>query len=202
MRLAVFGGAFDPFHGGHLAVIRELLARDLCDRVLVVPAGQSPLKPPAQATADDRLAMVRLGVASLGVEGLGGVEVWDGEVVRDGTSWTVDTLESLAALHPQDQLWLVLGEDAWRGLAGWRRPGRVLALARPIVLSRDGRAPVPADLPPGSVVLPDFAAPDASREIRERLRRGQAAADLLPPAVAAYVSERGLYGHRKDTPCR
>ncbi len=197
MKLAVFGGAFDPFHSGHLAVIRELLAGGHCDRVLVVPAGRSPLKPPPQAAAADRLAMARLGIA-----GLDGVEVWDGELGRDGPSWTVDTLETLAGLHPYDRLLLVLGEDAWRSLSGWRRPERVLELASPLVLARDGRAPDPATLPPGSAVLPDFAAPAASREIRDRLQRGEPVADLLPPAVAAYVRERRLYGGGKDLPCR
>jgi nicotinic acid mononucleotide adenylyltransferase len=51
-------------------------------------------------------------------------------------------------------------------------------------------------------VLPDFAAPAASREIRDRLRRGEPTADLLPTAVAAYVRERRLYGGGKDLPCR
>jgi nicotinate-nucleotide adenylyltransferase len=196
MRLAIYGGAFDPFHGGHLAVIRELLSRDLCDRVLVVPAGRSPLKPPAHASADDRLAMVRLGIA-----GLDGVEIWEGELARAGPSRTVDTLETLAGLHPQDQLWLVLGEDAWRGLDGWHRPARVLELACPLVLARDGRTPDPATLPPGAVVLPDFAVPAASREIRALLCRGQAVGDLLPPAVAAHIREHRLYGCGKDAPC-
>ncbi|MBK6898072.1 MAG: nicotinate (nicotinamide) nucleotide adenylyltransferase [bacterium] len=197
MRLAVFGGAFDPFHAGHLAVIRELLARRLCDRVLVVPAGRSPLKPPAQASADDRLAMARLGAA-----GLAEVEIWDGELARPGPSWTVDTLEALAALHPKDELRLVLGADAWRDLGAWHRPERVRELALPVVLARDGRAPDPRDLPPGAVVLSGFAVPGASGDIRAKLHAGQPPEDLLPPAIAAYVRERRLYGCGKDDPCR
>lgn len=188
MRLAVFGGAFDPIHVGHVAAIRELGARGLCDRILVVPAGRSPGKPPASASAVHRLAMVRLAL-----DAVPAVEIREDELRRPGPSYTVDTLEALARERPDAALLLVAGADAWAGFKGWRRPERILELARPVVLARGGETPDPAALPHGALVVSDFDVPAASSEVRVRLSDGRPADDLVPPPVLAYIRAHGLY---------
>ncbi len=188
MRQALFGGSFDPLHNGHLAMIRTVLERGLADRVLVVPAGRNPQKPAPEAAAEDRLRM-----ADLGTAGLAGVVVLDLEARRDGASYTVDTLETLARLHPGDSFLLMLGADNLRELATWRRPDRILALARLLVFPRGQWEPPPAELAGSVDVVTGFAAPVSATDVRTLLAAGRRPLDLLPAAVLDYIETRGLY---------
>ncbi len=187
---AVFGGSFDPFHNGHLALVRALLDRRLADEVLVVPACRAPGKPEPVAPAADRLAMCRAALA-----GLAGVEVRDDEIVRGGVSYSVDTLEALAAVAPDVALRLVVGDDALAGFHRWRRPERILELARLLVFARRGAA---SAVPPGIAAavdrVADFDMPVASTDLRRRLARGERPVDLLPAGVLDHIARRGLYG--------
>lgn len=181
---AVFGGSFDPVHDGHLAMARAVLAAGLADRVCVVVAGRSPHKPSPAAAGAHRLAMVRLAFADWPA-----VDIADLELRRRGPSYTVDTLEALAAAHPGDVLRLVLGADQYRALPDWRRPERVRELAEPIVLARGGDRAAP-----GAVhVLADFDAPVSSSAIRAMLAEGRRPDGLVPPPVARYIASHRLY---------
>jgi nicotinate-nucleotide adenylyltransferase len=195
MRLAVYGGSFDPFHNGHLALARELLRLDLCDAVHLVPADRSPFKDPAATAASHRLAMTRLGAV-----GHAGLVVDDREIRRGGPNWTVDTLTDLRAEQPDATLLLVLGADAWAAFGVWRAAARILELAAPVVAPRDDAA-IPPQLGVAPRVLDGFRMPIASTDLRRRLSRGEPVADDLPPAVLAYIRAHALYGHRGAEPC-
>jgi nicotinate-nucleotide adenylyltransferase len=188
MRQALFGGSFDPLHNGHLAMIRAVLARDLADGVLVVPAGRNPLKGKACAPAADRLRMAELGTA-----GLAGVRVLDVEACRSGPSFTADTLETLTRDSPGDRFFVMIGGDNLAEFSAWQRPERILALARLLVFPRGGEAALPPALAGRAEVVTGFADPVSATEVRALLAAGARPVDLLPAAVLDYIEARGLY---------
>lgn len=188
---ALYGGSFDPFHEGHLAVVRRLLDGGLCDHVHVVPAGRSPFKAAAEAPAEHRLAMARAAL-----DGIPRTSVDDRETRRDGPSWTVTTLAELAAEHPGDAWRLVMGADAAAGLPRWRAPERLLRLARPLILARRGQAVPGWAVEADAVVIRDFDEPAAATEIRRRLAAGETSGLPLPAPVLAHILAHGLYGAR------
>ena len=185
---AVFGGSFDPFHRGHLAMVLELASRGLADVVHVAPAYRSPFKDGTSAPPADRLAMTR---ASL--DEVDGVRVEDLEVERGGACFTIETLDALRERHPDDEWKLVVGADSLDGLPRWRDADRLLDGVTLLVFPRDGEA---VQAPSGSTlqVVDDFAHDVSSSDVRRSLAGGIVPADLLPPAVARIIRERGLYG--------
>lgn len=191
MRVGVFGGSFNPPHVGHLAVAEAAAEAARLDRVLWMPAATPPHKrdDPSLASADDRLAMVRLATA-----GNDRFEVSDAEVAREGVSFTVDTLRALAAEHPGDAWHLILGGDSLAAFPSWREPEAIVALARLLVYARPG---APLDVPPAlapHVDLIDGPMLDlSSTALRARIGAGRSVRYLVPDAVRAYVDAHRLY---------
>jgi nicotinate-nucleotide adenylyltransferase len=212
-RVAVLGGSFNPIHYGHLLLADEVLELLGLDRVLFVPAATPPHKPAAQlAPAADRFEMVRVAIA-----GQPRFEVSDLELRRTGPSYTVDTLQELAA--GGDALFLVIGSETFLDLLNWRQPRRVASLARLVVIPRAGSAFDPesaaaqkvlreigveggfvhagaavAALPPrGVVIVHATSLPLSASELRRRVREGRSLAFRMPPAAIDYVRSHGLY---------
>jgi nicotinate-nucleotide adenylyltransferase len=192
---ALFGGSFDPVHRGHVAVAAHLLNRGLADRVSVVPAGRSPHKTGTEAAARHRVEMCRLAFADLP-----GTTVDPRETRRGGSSYTVDTLREYREENPEDDLLLAVGADLLSGFSVWRRPDRILDLARLVVFPRDGvsatteacaAANIPAER---AILLEDFDHKVSSTEVRAILAEGRIPDSLLPPAVADYIRVNRLYG--------
>lgn len=200
MRIGVLGGTFDPIHLGHVAAARAAMACARLDLVLFVPSARPPHRGDAVASAADRLAMARLAV-----DGEAGFAVSDVEIRRGGQSFTVDTLEKLKRAHPHDELFLILGWDAARLFATWRRPDDILHLASVVVVARPG-TPEPrpdelrkAGLDPASVVLCAEATPDISGSgVRNAIARHEPVTDRVPDAVARYIDQNGLYGDNRE----
>ena len=194
MRLAIFGGSFDPPHVGHLLVADDAFAQLALDRLVFVPAATQPLKARhggASASAEHRLAMTRLLI-----EGDGRFEVSTIEVERPGLSFTVDTLTDFAARYPSAERFLLLGADVLATFEQWREPERILQLARPVVLERAGDEPT--RLPPalgGKTLrrLPSRRIDISSTEIRERARDGRPLRGFVTDNVATYIQRHGLY---------
>ena len=198
MRVAFFGGSFDPPHLGHVAVARAAADRFKLDTVFFAPAGRQPLKrDTAAASYDDRLMMIAL---TCGEDARFAVSNLDAPLPNGEANYTVRTLELLAELLPEAKLFNLAGADSFRALAHWREPERLLALAEWIVVSRPGFAL--AD-PEGMTLsgaqrrrlhLLDTVHEEVSATgLRARLAAGEACAELLPAAVARYIAERGLY---------
>lgn len=187
MRLGVFGGSFDPIHNAHLVVAQ--LAREQLglDRVHLMVAARQPLKAGHGLSAEDRAATVARAIA-----GLPGLVMDRRELDREGPSYMVDTLRSLAAEHPGAELVLILGADALAGFDRWREPEAIRALARLAVCRRGGEA-----VPPGADLEVDVPRLDiSSTAIRERLQARLGVRGWVPDAVADYLS--GLRLSRSD----
>ncbi|RMF86947.1 MAG: nicotinate (nicotinamide) nucleotide adenylyltransferase, partial [Nitrospirae bacterium] len=177
MRLAVYGGSFDPVHRGHLAVADAARRHLRPARLLWVPARQAPHKPGrTPAPAADRVALLERALA-----GREGEELCLLEVERPGPSYTVDTLEALRASFPDAALTLVMGADSLAHLGTWKDLGRILELAALALAPRPGWGPEAlarfrAGLDPGLAArlrasfLPMAEVPVSSTELRELLR--------------------------------
>ena len=193
--VAVVGGTFDPVHEGHLAIAEQV--RDLCglDEAWLVPAGSPAHRPAPRASAQDRLDMCRAACA-----GRPRMRVLDLEVLAPGPSYTLDTLQRLQRLNPDTELWFVLGADAAREIRSWHRAGEVLASARLVVANRSGvgalSMPEATALgfdPARTRVVRIDSPPVSATEVRRRVAAGRPIDGLVPPAVAALITERGLY---------
>jgi nicotinate-nucleotide adenylyltransferase len=185
---------FNPPHIGHIELARAALGELELDRVLLVPASIPPHKPVIwDPGAEHRAQMCRL--AS---EHDPQIEVCTLELERPGPSYTVDTLRSIHANHPDVELTLILGADMAATLGRWREPGAILELASVAVAERPGtsREQVLAAL--GSSGRVDFLAMEpsdlSSSEVRRTLTSGRPIASAVAPDVAAYIEEHELYG--------
>lgn len=193
MRIGILGGTFDPIHLGHLAAARAAMDCAALDRVLFIPTAVPPHRPAPAAGAQDRLEMTRLAI-----EDEKGFEVSDIEVRRDGVSYTVDTLRELRRLHPDDELFLILGWDAAKLFQKWREPDEVRRLASLVIVTRPGSG-APSRT---SDIVCERPTPDVSASaLRRRLAHGQPVTEMLPAAVADYVARKGLYGDNRQVGC-
>lgn len=189
MRLGVFGGAFDPVHTGHLVLASECRQQLALDAVWLVPSGSPPHKDPGGlADAGTRVEMLELATA-----GDPGLVVSRIEIDREGVSYTVDTLETIAASDPGCELFLLLGADSVADLANWYQPERICELARVVAVNRGGTTSKTAvtGCRVEEVTMP--AIDVSSRDIRHRIRQGRSIRHLVPRAVEAYLDEHALY---------
>jgi nicotinate-nucleotide adenylyltransferase len=196
--LGVLGGTFDPIHFGHLDAAEAARAALSLDEILVVPSHDPPHRPvDPHATPFHRFAM-----AALAATGRPGYRVSDMELVREGASYTVDTLRALQRQGwSASQLFFILGSDAFAEVATWREYPRVLDEANFVVIARSGVTPEEAvarnpELSgrPGIILLNADTRDVSSTLIRQRLRAGQPIDDLVPPAVAGHILAHHLYG--------
>ena len=191
MRLAIFGGSFDPPHIGHLLAAGDAFEQLSLDRIILVPAATQPLKAGlAGATAMQRLEMTRLLV-----DGDSRFDVSRVEVERGGLSFTVDTLMHFATQYPTAERFLLVGADVLASFGQWKEPERILELANLVLLERQSdAAPVPAALRLRDVRrLPTRRIDVSSTEVRERVRAGKPIRGFVTEAVAAYIERGGLY---------
>ena len=193
-RIGVFGGTFDPPHGGHAAAAEAAVAKLGLSRLHLVVAND-PWQKTADAPitpVDDRLAMTRAMAEGLSAA-TGQVVVDDREIRRGGPSYMANTLADLGAEHPGAELFLLLGTDAAALLDTWVHPDEVRERATIVVMRRSGQSGGPpegwafreleADLPEVS-----------SSDLRARYAAGAEVGDLVPPGVDAVIRERDIYG--------
>jgi nicotinate-nucleotide adenylyltransferase len=195
LRLGILGGTFDPIHEGHVAAARFAMECAHLDRVLFIPTGRPPHRAAALAPEGDRLAMVRLAT-----EDEPRFEVSEMEIKRGGLSYTSDTMAELHRLHPDDELFLILGWDAARLFRTWHEPDEVASLASIVILSRPGTEPPTGSeitslgLSPERIIKCSGGTPDISGSaLRGEIAAGRPVTAKLPAAVERYIAERGLY---------
>lgn len=183
MRLGIYGGTFDPIHNGHLHVIHQLLVKKIVDRVMVIPAGQPQLRTgEPSAAGSDRLEMCRLAIKELPGDLQVRIDVSELEVHRDGPTYSIDTVEAVKALHPGDDLLLVVGTDTYAQIDKWHRAAELKALVEFVVINRPDH--------PGAATH-DIGAIKVSATA---VRSGDSVD--IPMSVAQYIKEHHLYGSK------
>ena len=187
--IGIFGGTFDPVHNGHVMVARAALEELELDRLLIVPAAQSPFKSsPTLASAEARLTLLHAAF-----EDLAGCEVDGLELDRQGVSYTIETVRTVAKRYPDATLYCLIGADHVATLKEWREAEALAEAAIFVVVPRPG-APEEAFPKPfrGRYLKGDPLAISAS-EIRQRLRAGRSVEDFVPPPVAQMLNSMQIY---------
>mgnify|MGYP005752956615 CR=1 FL=1 len=206
--IGIFGGTFDPIHYGHLRCAWEIAEQLELREVRMLPAGQPPHRGAPQATPAQRRRMLELAL-----DGQGLLTLDTRELDRPGPSYMVDTLASLRAELDGEPLCLILGQDAFNGLADWNRWERVPELAHLVVITRPGveqpgNGPLSALIeqrcvesldelearPAGAILFRTVTAMGFSASgIRRLLASGRSPRYLLPDAVLEYAQREQVY---------
>jgi nicotinate-nucleotide adenylyltransferase len=172
--------------------------------VRFVPAAQAPHKPGGPALPAD----LRVRLVARALEGYPAFTLSRIELERPGPSYTVDTVEAVAAAEAEAELWLILGGDQLLGLPRWREPERILRLARLAVASRPGQErqvleAAASAAAPGSVDWLDMPAIGISSSlVRERMAAGRSVRPLVPAGVADLLAAERLVQEGLNRPAR
>ncbi len=193
-RLGVMGGTFDPIHYGHLVTAEEALVQFALDSVVFVPTGRPWMKQDRVVSpAEDRYLMTVIATASNPRFHVSRVEI-----DRDGPTYTVDTLRTLAEQHPDAELYFVTGADAMLEILEWKDPGEVLSSAHFIAATRPGydlarfeSMELARKTSVSRMSIPALAI--SSTDIRERVLDGRPIRYLVPEGVKSYIEKAELY---------
>ena len=208
MGLAIFGGTFDPVHFGHLRSAVEVRQALGVEQVKLIPVGIPAHRESPGSRPEQRLEMLRLGIA-----GLDYLQVDSREIARGGTSYMMDTLESIREEVGADlSLSLVMGADAFGLIHQWYRWQELVDVAHLVVLRRPFTAltlnprvrawanerQASADQlltqPAGLICHLQLAQLDISAtQIRQLVKAGQPIEYLLPAGVIDYIRQQALY---------
>jgi nicotinate-nucleotide adenylyltransferase len=191
--VALYGGAFDPIHNGHLATIAALLASAQVDKVVVVPSGDRPDKK-VNVRAVDRLEMVRSAVdEAFGTDPR--IEVSDVHALAKVGYGTIDLVDHFSK-DTNLEIFVVIGHELLSDLPSWKESSRLCAQARFLVAQRPGSSL--SSLPKGvnaTLLNAPYQAGVvvSSTTLRTLLAAGLSCAGLLPPSVVALCRDRGFY---------
>ncbi len=204
MRVGILGGTFSPPHHGHVICAEEAREQLDLDEVRMMPVGVPPhriIEDDEHVSDEHRLAMCKLAVI-----GQPGLSVSTVEMEREGTSYTVDTLEALVQKERDSEFTLIIGADQAMAFGNWREPERIgelasIAVATRVDHNRDeaiaeviratgggdparGKEPLPFEMPRIDI---------SSTLIRDRVYRGATIAHLVPAGIPELIEEAGLY---------
>lgn len=191
MNIGFIGGSFDPIHFGHLCAAQDALENMCLQKVVFVPAAQSPLKNGGTRVSDEhRLAMIRCAI-----QGQPQYEVSDFELRKGGVSYTLESVRHFRQVYPNDRLFWIIGADQLARLNLWMRIDELVRLVEFICLERPGAQLEP---PPGLAGLrwhrcPGHLLEISSTEIRDRASRGLALDCFMPHKAVVYLRENALY---------
>ena len=193
MKLAILGGSFNPVHIGHLCLADAVLASGFYDRIILVPAYQSPFKLDlSPASPGDRLDMLAASIA-----GDPRLAIDDCEIRREGVSYTIDTLKYIIDWYrPEGKPGLILGDDLAADFHKWRSPGEIAELADIVVARREGIAAFPYP----HRILNNEIVKISSSEVRKKIGSSEAWRFLVPAGARYIIEERGLYGLKTKGP--
>jgi len=205
MRLGIYGGTFDPIHFGHLLLAETARETLHLDQVLFVPAKIPPHKQGKRLTPEEhRVAMLRLALRGNPFFRL---ELF--ELRQNAVSFTVHTLEYLRKKCPNDELFLLMGEDMLRIFPSWYEPKRICELATLALIGRAGQEIADLSFLKGLASrerlrqirasrVPMPAVAFSSTEIRERVSKGKSVKYWVPESVRKYIEKNELYSGGAD----
>ena len=201
IKIGILGGTFDPIHLGHLIIAEQARDQYGLDQILLIPSGHSYFK-------DNRAqkvlpALTRLEMTRKAVSDYPPFEVSDIEVLRSGNTYTYETLEELADLHPEAELYFIVGADTVCSMSTWREPARIFAACTVLAAMREDQVD-PESFEQGikdlenrfharirTISIPNIGI--SSTQIRERAGNGKSIHYLVPNALESYIIENGIY---------
>lgn len=195
MRIGIYGGAFNPIHKGHVKLAEEVKTKANLDKIIIMPSGLSPHK-----NSDSLIDSAhRLEMCRLAFEGDGYI-ISDLEILRQGKSYTVDTVTELKKLYPDDELFLIMGSDMLLSFHRWYRYEDILsnvtivATTRQDDITTDELKKYSREVLSKETVIIDFDPFEcSSTQVRDSLISGEDVTSLVPDKVLSYIKEKGLY---------
>jgi nicotinate-nucleotide adenylyltransferase len=182
MKIALFGGSFDPPHTGHLLVAKTLIDQKYVDQVWFVPTSTHPFEKKTSPTA----ARLKL------LQQIPDISIATYELEKPGNSYSVETLEHFAELHPEHTFSWVVGADQLKQFSKWYRYQDLLSKFQVFVYPRAGYESTP--LLPGMTLLSDVElSGHSSTKIRQAVHQNQSISDMTTPPVAAEINKAQLY---------
>jgi nicotinate-nucleotide adenylyltransferase len=210
VRLGIFGGTFNPIHFGHLRTAEEVRERAGLHKIIFMPSGTPPLKTEGLADASHRYSM-----AKIATDSHTDFVISDLELFNQAKSYTIDTTERLLSIYAGDDLYLMLGIDAFLDIDKWRQPDRLTGLIDFILLTRPGYSiealegsPYIDSLLPSernrpkeyrlkggrnAFLIDVTALYISSSMIRQLIGEGRSIRYLVPDSVERYIDTHGLY---------
>ena len=188
MKLAVFGGSFNPVHTGHLFIAEEVCCTLNYDMIIFVPAKAPPHKDLAPGASDKK----RLKMLELAVEANDCFAVDDIEIRRGGTSYTIETIEYVCDRYKtSEKPGLIIGDDLIEGFKSWKNADKLLTMVDLIVVHRESEKR--KKFPEKHLYVDNSPLPVSSSNIRKRVASGRAFRYLVPDNVYRFICENSLY---------
>ena len=203
MKIAVYGGSFNPPHLGHVEAARTVAQALHPDKFLIIPDNLPPHK---EMVEDSPTPEQRMSLCALAFAAIPGAEISDMEIRREGKSYTADTVDRLRALYPEDELFLVMGTDMLLSFEQWYRFRYLLEQCTLAVLARaeeDGDAIrahagyMEREYGARIVILPHAPLEMSSSDIRERLKV-RLGSELLDDGVYSQIIRCRYYSAQPE----
>jgi len=200
-RIGIYGGTFNPPHIGHIRGAAYAIETLDIVRLLLIPSCISPHKTmPSHSPAPEQRAQM------LSIAATEKMEVSDIELRRGGTSYTFETVEQIAAQHPDNELVLLMGTDMFLSFLAWKAPERILKKASLGVLYRGDKDELAQieeqkknlEAQGATVYLVKNPVTAISSTQLRRMLIFRCASPFLPKGVEDYIRVNGFYGTAKD----
>lgn len=200
-KIGLFGGTFNPIHNGHIHIARAFADELALDMVVFLPAGNPYHKKEEQTRTDARH---RLAMTELAISDDPRFAASDCDIIREGATYTFDTVQIFRQQFPSAQLWWLLGSDSLLQLHTWKKWQTLVNQTHIAVAAREGdniaQAPrelhgwIGSALQNGSLHLLQTPMYNiSSTEIRRRIRNGEPVSGLIDPRVENYIARNHLY---------
>lgn len=217
MGIALFGGSFNPIHMGHISFAQEAIKLPSVSDIYFIPAFVSPFKEGEEAAAPE----ARLEMVTFAVESFEHFRVLDIEIRRGGKSFTIDTVKEIMEFFPEEEISLMIGEDAFKDIEKWYEADELLKMVDLIIMVRPGGIGEANNVPFGGlaqlvesmsgfcydenskvitssygrdvVLITENLSDVSSTSVREKVRNGRPVDELVPKKVAKYIKANCLY---------
>jgi len=196
MKIAIFGGSFNPVHKEHVSIAAAAKRTLSLDKIIIMPSYITPQKQGRlTASTEDRLELCRLAFG-----GIEGVEVSDYEIKNGGVSYSYLTCRALKEKYPEDELYFILGADMLENFSQWKNPEIILDCVTLAVCARERRDRLDKAVKDfksrfnKKIEIIDYTgAAVSSTDIRTLAALGENDSDYMPKNAADYLKEHSLY---------
>ncbi len=196
LKYGIMGGSFNPIHNAHIRMSEDVMKALSLDKVIFIPTGIPPHKKIENIESYHRLEMTKLAVA-----GNDKFEVFDIEILNQGTSFTVDTVGKLKIVYPDIEFFFITGADSIIDIPKWKDPDRLMSLCKFVCVKRpyyteDLESKIQDIIKKfgGEVIIVEGSMLDiSSTQIRTMIKAGKSIEDMVPKEVNRYIIDNKLY---------
>lgn len=193
--ILIYGGSFDPFHSGHVTLLKQAMYIVNPDRAFVAPAFESPFKSGHHAEYFQRRRIVEISIADAFGNEAEKISIWDAEMIRGRRTYSYELVEEMRSIHPAArEIFFLTGSDVLERICEWKNVDRFSSACTLVVGIRKGSSMrVPEDYRGNIVFLPLPTSSDSSTEVRRRILAVEPIHDLVSSPAIDYIKENSLY---------